>query len=113
MAKQLYVAYFTGAAGSSLAMFLIGDGVIAGADAGGMKYDGIMEYSQDGSIEGVVQFIAPAGTRLITGMLANTDQTLNAQVRLPLEFDDGRKITQIDTPAGPINARFERLREIP
>jgi len=113
MAKHLYVAYFTGISGSNLGMFLIGDGVIAGADGGGLKYDGLVEHAADGALEGIVQFIVPAGTQLISGMKADVDQTLNVHVRLPLGFDDGKKVTRIDTPAGPINARFEHLREVP
>jgi hypothetical protein len=113
MAKHLYVAYFTGVAGSNIGMFLIGDGLIVGADAGGLKYDGIMEHMPDGGLEGIVQFIVPAGIQLISGMKTNTEQTINVQVRLSLGFDDGVKVTRIDTPAGPINAKFERLRELP
>lgn len=113
MAKHLYVAFFTGIAGSNMGMFLIGDGLLVGADAGGLKYDGLMEHMADGALGGIVQFIVPAGTRLISGMTTNVEQALNVQVRLPLGFDDGQKVTRIETPAGPINARFERLREVP
>lgn len=31
---------------------------------------------------------------------------------LPAGFDDGRVVT-IETPAGPINARFEKVKELP
>ena len=113
MAKHLYVAFFTGIAGSNMGMFCIGDGVIAGADGGGLKYDGTVEAKPDGSLEGMVKFIVPAGTHLISGLTANQAQTLSVHVRFALGFDDGERITRIDTPAGPINARFERLRELP
>ncbi len=113
MAKHLYVAFFTGIAGSSIGMFYIGDGLILGADAGGMKYDGTIEEKVDGALEGVVQFLVPAGTQLISGLKADQAQTLNVPVRFPKGFDDGQRVTRIDTPAGPVNARFERLRELP
>lgn len=113
MAKSLYVAYFTGAAGSALGLFYIGDGVIAGADAGGLKYDGTLTERADGSFEGVVQFEVPPGTPLITGLAASAPQKIAASVALPKGFDDGKTVTLIHTPAGPVNARFERLRELP
>jgi hypothetical protein len=113
MPKQLYIAYFTGIAGSSIGMFLIGDGLLVGADAGGIKYDGLIDAEPDGTLEGIVSFIVPSDTQLISGLTTNQSQTLTVQVRFAPGFDDGVKITRIDTPAGPINARFERLREVP
>jgi hypothetical protein len=113
MPKRIYTAYFTGVAGTSLGIFLIGDGLIVGADVGGLTYDGQMSGAKDGSIEGVVQFKVPAGGQLISGLKATEDQLITTPVKLPLGFDDGKSITRIDTPAGPVNARFELIREVP
>lgn len=113
MAKSIYSAYFTGAAGIAIGMFCIGDGVIVGADAGGLRYDGTLTEHPDGSLEGIVQFRVPPGTPLITGLTARESQTISAAVKLPRGFDDGKTVTLIHTPAGPVNARFERLRELP
>lgn len=113
MAKQIYVAYFTGIAGSSVGMFVIGDGIITGADAGGLKYDGTVEENDDGALAGIVSLIVPSGTHLISGLTASQAQALTVHVVLPRGFDNGEKVTRIETPAGPINARFERLREVP
>lgn len=113
MSKRLYAAYFTGIDGSSLGLFYIGDGIITGVDVGGMKYDGTFRETLDGTLEGVVQFIVPAGMKLVTGLVAGGEpQTLSAPIKLRREFGDGIAITRIDTPAGPVNARFEFLREI-
>lgn len=113
MAKRLYAAYFTGAAGNALGVFYIGDGIIAGADAGGLKYDGTLTERADGSLEGVVQFEVPSDTQLITGLEASGPQKIATPVSLPRGFDDGVTVTLINTPVGPVNARFERLRELP
>jgi len=94
-------------------MFCIGDGIIVGADAGGLKYDGTLTERTDGSLEGVVQFMVPPGAQLITGLIARDLQTISTPVKLPRGFDDGKTVTLINTPAGPVNARFERLRELP
>ena len=113
MSKRLYAAYFTGIDGSSFGLFYIGDGVIAGVDAGGMKYDGTFQETSDGALEGVIQFIVPAGMKLVTGLVAGGQpKTLSAPIKLRREFGDGNAVTRIDTPAGPVNARFELLREI-
>ena len=78
-----------------------------------MKYDGTYRETPDGTLEGVVQFIVPAGTKLVTGLVAGGQpQTLSAPIKLSGDFGDGFSVTRIDTPAGPVNARFELLREI-
>jgi hypothetical protein len=46
----LYIAYLTGTAGISMALFYIGKGVIAGGDVGGMRYDGIYQTAEDGAL---------------------------------------------------------------
>ncbi|HZV21678.1 MAG TPA: hypothetical protein VE986_09050 [Hyphomicrobiales bacterium] len=112
MAKQIYVAYFTGVAGVSVGMFLIGDGLIVGADVGGLKYDGTVEADSNGTLRGVVRFILSPGQRLITGAIAESTEDFAVNVELPPHFASGAPV-QIDTPAGPINARFEFIRSIP
>jgi hypothetical protein len=67
MAKALYVAYFTGVAGQSIGLFYIGDGVLVGVDVATMQYDGSYQTKGDGSLEGVVEYVLPAGVSLITG----------------------------------------------
>lgn len=113
MGKALYAAYFTGFVGQSVGLFYIGDGVLSGIDVGAMQYDGKYNVTPDGSLEGVVEYVIPAGTTLITGAPPGATATRIAlKLTLPLGFDDGRVVT-IDTPAGPINARFEKIKELP
>ena len=112
MAKQLYAAYFTGATGVSVGLFLIGDGLIVGVDVGGLKYDGTLTVALDGSYRGVVKYTLSPGQRLITGAVAETPQEFAIRLELPRDFAQGA-VARIDTPTGPINARFEFLRDIP
>jgi hypothetical protein len=113
MGKALYVAYFTGVAGQSIGLFYIGDGVLAGVDVATMQYDGSYTTNIDGSLEGVVDYVLPAGVSLITGAPAGVAPTrVSVKLNLPAGFDDGRVIT-IETPLGPINAKFEKVKEIP
>jgi hypothetical protein len=113
MAKALYVAYLTGVAGQSLGLFYIGDGVLAGIDVGTMQYDGAYTTKPDGSLEGAVEYVLPAGVSMITGAPAAVAPTrVSTKLTLPAGFDDGRVIT-IETPLGPVNAKFEKLKDIP
>lgn len=112
MSQGLFVAYFTGATGNSLGLFLMKDGVIAGADVGGMKYDGQLSKTADGGWEGTVEIQVPAGGRLINGLTASSDEKLLVSLNLPNQFHRGDSIVRIETPGGPINARFELIREM-
>jgi hypothetical protein len=113
MAKALYVAYLTGVAGQSIGLFYIGDGIIAGVDAGTMQYNGAYVANKDGSMEGAVEYVIPGGTPLITGAPASLTPTrVTVKLALPKGFDDGR-VVAIETPLGPVNAKFEKLRDIP
>ena len=110
MAKALYVAYFTGVACQSLALFYIGDGVLAGVDVATMKYDGNLTTQPDGTMEGVIEYVLPAGVSLITGAPAGVAPTrVSINLSLPAGFDDGR-VVAIETPLGPVNAKFVRCR---
>lgn len=112
MAKALYVAYFTGVAGQSMGLFYIGDGVIAGIDVAAMQYDGTYSTSADGDLDGMVEYVLPAGVPLITGAPAGImPMRVPVRLHLPLNFYDGRVLT-IDTPTGPVNARFEKIKEL-
>ncbi|MCK1521924.1 hypothetical protein [Bradyrhizobium sp. 17] len=113
MPKALYVAYFTGVAGQSIGLFYIGDGMLVGVDVTTMQYDGSYETKPDGSLEGVVEYVLAAGASLITGAPASAAPTTVAvKLILPADFADGRVIT-IETPLGPVNAKFEKVKDLP
>ena len=103
---------YTGAAGSGFGMFLIGDGIIVGADVGGMKYDGTLAALPDGSLEGAVKYTVSSNVSLVTGVVVNETQEISAVVRFPANFATGA-IFQIDSPSGPLNVRLEYIRDIP
>ncbi len=112
MTKALYVAYLTGVAGQSIGLFYIGEGVLAGVDVATMQYGGSYTTNPDGSLEGVVEYVLPAGVSLITGAPAGVAPTrISTNLKLPAGFADGRVVT-IETPLGPVNAKFEKLKDI-
>lgn len=107
----IYSAYFTGVAGNSFGMFVFKDGIISGADAGGGKYDGDFKIAEDGnSLAGVVKFYLPVGNQSITGVAATSEPILfEVPIKLPTDLVES-DVHTIQTPAGPINAKFEKLR---
>ena len=50
----------SGAIGSTVALYYVGNGIIAGVDAGGMKYDGAYRIEDDGSYNGNFDLRYPA-----------------------------------------------------
>jgi len=112
MEKALYIAYLTGSGGQSIGLFYVGGGVIAGIDVGAMQYDGSYSTTQDGSLAGTLNYVVPAGANLITGPSAPTPMKVPLELRLPAGFADGR-VVSINTPLGPVNAKFEKLKDLP
>lgn len=105
-----YLAYFSAEFGISIGVFVVTDGNIVGADLGGGMYDG--EFKVMNSIaEGKVKFRTREGGQTITG--ANNDLPISYEVpfrfSLPLEAPDYH---ELETIAGPINVKFEKIREL-
>lgn len=110
--KALFIAYMTGGAGQSVALFYIGDGTIAGVDVGGMQYDGKYVEGPDGALDAVIDYIIPPNTPIITGFMGSAlPSRVTLQLRLPSNFWNGQVIP-VSTPAGQVNARFEKLKEL-
>ena len=104
--------YYSGTAGSGYSLLVLKDGLISGADAGGGMIDGSYVDSGDGSVDFSVVLRVPAGTSLVTGVIAGREPvTQQITARLPVDFSNGSTHC-IQTPTGPINAVFKWLRDI-
>jgi hypothetical protein len=107
----IYAAYMTARAGNSILLLVIKDSKITGVDVGGLKYDGQFKETEKGFHFSVV-YLIPAGATLITGSLPPTSpQHIPLELDLPKDFANGQTI-RIETPLGPLNARFEKLRDL-
>lgn len=108
----IYIAYFTGSVGNSIGIFYVADGQLVGADIGGVKYDGKFSIADDG-LHGTIEFTIPAGGTLITGHSGGSEPTrVEFPITLPPDFTSGSTIS-LQTPTGPVNARFEKIRDLP
>lgn len=78
---------------------------------GGGKYNGSYTIDPRNSFAHcVVNFVLPIGNQSITGAIAaNEPISLAVSVVLPTKLDPAL-YHRIETPIGPINARFEKLR---
>jgi hypothetical protein len=108
-----YAAYFTGATGNSIGMFVFKEGVVVGADAGGGRYDGTYAMTPDNRfVAGVIHFSMPVGNLSITGVSAQSEPiNIDVPLRLPVDFNRN-DVHRIDTPIGPLNAKFEKIRGV-
>ncbi len=108
-----YTAYFAGSTGNSLGMFIFLNGVVTGADVGGGRYDGTYRLSSDGTrIVAEIQFSLPVGNLSITGVAAEVAPiSVKMTLELPTEFNR-HDVHRLETPLGPINAKFEKIRGI-
>ena len=112
MSRSLYAGYMTASSGSSMGLFYLGDGILAGVDISGMKYDGTYELQLDGSYKGSLKYMIPSNTTVITGQSATEDTQVVMPLILPAEFWDG-KVVRIETPLGLVNGRFEKIKDLP
>ena len=105
--------YFTGVSGAGEAVFVMKDGVIVGSDTAGGVLDGTYKDTGDGNLDISVKLKVPAGTWLVTGTTAGREPlTQEITATLPANLGNGRSLG-IQTPTGPVNVVFKRLRDIP
>lgn len=108
--QGFYAAYMAARAGTSILLFAIKDSKLIGVDVGGLKYDGEVTEIETGFHCSIV-YIIPPGVSLITGSPpATSPQRIPLDFDLPKDFANGQTIN-IVTPLGPLNARFEKLRD--
>jgi hypothetical protein len=108
-----YSAYLSAKMGASMALLVFDRGNVAGVDAFGTSYDGT--YSQSdwgGSVDANIRiFVPPNGSLLQGPAVGPNGLSYDLPVRLPPDFLD-RDFLRIETPYGPVNARFQKLRGI-
>src|SRR6266576_982816 len=112
MSEGIYAMYFTGNAGSGHGLLMLKSGVIAGADAAGGIYDGSYNPGAPGTLNVHVRLTVPPGFALVTGASAGQKpMVFEIPAQLPENFANGQPIA-LDTPTGPINIIFKKLRDL-
>ena len=111
--NAIYATYMTGRAGSAGALLVFRDGTVAGADNVEGRYDGEYQLAPDHrKVVGTIKVTLPAGVPTITGVLsAERPLSFDVPFQLPVELDPD-DFYRIETPTGPVNARFKKLRAL-
>ena len=106
---------FTGANGSGLGVLVLHDGSIVGADTGGGIYEGSYTENTDARrLDFAIKLSFPAGAIPVqTGIALPEPMTVPIHASV-LEDDMGtERPTLVQTPLGPVNALFKKLRDFP
>ncbi len=111
--NAIYATYLTGKAGTTEALLVFQNGIIAGTDQGYSQYDGEYCLAPDHqNIVGSIKISIPAGVPTITGVLsAERPFAFDVPFEFPVELDPDT-FYRIETPTGPVNAKFKKLRTL-
>jgi hypothetical protein len=83
-----------------------------GADVSGGLYDGKYVPNADKRhVDATLKLTMPAGVALVTGAPAS-QQTSTQEFPLSLPADLDEKTIQVQTPTGPVNFKFKKIREL-
>lgn len=113
MIEGIYSISFRGRSDWGMGMLHLQNGMLTGADAAGITYEG--RYSEfENSISFNVKMTVPPDTPLVQG-------TAPQSVQRTIEFDATVSKSALDTgapvtinmPPGPVNVIFRRLRSLP
>jgi hypothetical protein len=105
---------YTGAAGSGFGVLVFRNGNIAGADVAGGTYDGT--YTENPTTQVIslqVTLAVPAGISLVqTGVPLAAPIALPITVTLAPADTAGEKPILVQTPLGPVNVLFKKIRDL-
>lgn len=110
--EGFYAVYYTGVAGLGNAVLVFTDNIVSGADTTGGTYDGSYSVGDNNEIEIEIIFTIPAGGLLVTGQSFSEDYAQTITATLRSGFADGHSVL-VQTPMGPVNAIFKKLRGMP
>ena len=110
----IYSVTFRGAADWGMGLLMFHRGVITGADASGVTFDGTYRDSDDSSaISAQVKMTVPPGTMLVQGFTSGSEaEEIPFSVRIPKNSMERQDPVRIELPPGPVNAIFRKLRDL-
>jgi uncharacterized membrane-anchored protein YitT (DUF2179 family) len=109
--EGFYAVFYTGVAGFGHAVLVMKDGIVTGADVVGGIYDGKYAVSGTEGLSIEVTLTVPAGATLVTGQTLPAPYSQTIKAELPSHFANGQPVP-VQTPLGPVNAIFKKLRNL-
>jgi hypothetical protein len=112
MLNGIYSVTFRGMADWGMGMLLLREGILTGADAGGVLYDG--DYTERGNEVALnVVMTIPPGVALVQGTPPqSTPYSIRSEMVIPRRAFDNSETVRLDLPPGPVNAIFKLLRKL-
>jgi len=113
MIEGFFRIAFTGASGSGFGVLVFSDGLIVGADAAGVTYNGVYTQNTAQLIDFHATMSAPAGVTPV-----QTGVSLISPVNLPISgtlYENdiySENAILLQTPLGPINIIFKKIRDL-
>ncbi len=110
--KALFVMRFLGQVGLGEGVIYVGGGVVAGADAGGGRYDGAYQVVQ-GRTRGTVRLaMNTPGGYLVTGQALAIGQVIPIEIDWPSEFWNGQP-QRVTVGGRVVTVTLEKIRDLP
>jgi len=112
--EGFYQIAFSGVADSGFGILVFDTGAIVGVDVGGVTYDGTYSYNQrSDEIDASIDVWVPPGVPLVQGARPTTDSfRFVLQASLPRDLGKEKPV-RVETPLGPVNVVFKKLRDFP
>jgi len=106
-----YAIYFTSKTGYGAALVALRRGRVVGADPTGVRLDGTYQKDKEESAYDVTVIVdAPAGTELVQGHISGPTGS-RYEIRFGFrDRPDTAPYIRVDTPLGPLNVKFVKLR---
>jgi hypothetical protein len=115
MPEGIFRVAYTGINGTGLGILVLHKGSVIGADTGGGIYDGsYTDNANTKALDLVITLSMPAGVAPVqTGIPLATPINLPIRVSLLQADIGGAKPTLVQTPLGPVNILFTKIRDFP
>ena len=108
MAKLFYSIQLAGFAGTGVGVIVFDqDGLVVGADAGGVTYVGDFTVEK-GCLASRVLVTVPAGAGVVTGA-PPSGVPRQFHVTLSIPLDDVMNEIRVDTPIGPVRFQLKKI----
>lgn len=108
----IYAITFRGEADWGSGMVMLWDGSLLGCDISGVQFDGTYRVD-NGELTLDMVATVPPGTSLVQGNPPqSTEYSFPIQSRMPLHSLSNNEPVLFETPPGPVNVLFRRLRNL-
>jgi len=109
----IYCAFMSGRAGEGMALFVFQDGIVTGSGYDGAQFDGTYCITKDEEVfEAKINVKISPNKLLIQGAASGeSGLTYDVDLKMPIDFVQ-RLFVRVETPPGPVNVRFVKLRSL-